>query len=176
MSEEIDDIHETPETKSFISEKAGYELFGKPLHAYSPSRKVAAQAMGMLYPYVGEAGAAQMELTGRYPGQVQDMVIVLWLCTLPDPRDIEREEKEKDHQYRQRVRSMFTPAKASRVPEIALTNALEWADEQGILNMGPKEEDASRVFIAIVSGLSASEFRIQVEGADSAQANDSPNV
>ena len=79
MSDEI-----TPEESSFINAKRGFELFGAALAPYSASRKVAAQTMGMQWPFIGEAALAQLQATNMYPGAIRDTAILLWLCTLPD--------------------------------------------------------------------------------------------
>jgi hypothetical protein len=67
--------------KAFLA-SGGHLLFGKKLEPYTPSRVVAAQAMGLLYPNIGQGGLSQMKKTGLYPGELKDMLIVLWLCGL----------------------------------------------------------------------------------------------
>jgi hypothetical protein len=67
--------------KAFL-EAGGHLFLGEKLQPYTPSRVVAAQAMGLLYPKIGDAGAAQFKNTGMYAGELKDMIIVLWLCRL----------------------------------------------------------------------------------------------
>lgn len=67
--------------KAFI-EAGGHVFLGEKLQPYTPSRIVAAQAMGLLYPKIGNEGLAQLKKTGLYPGELKDIIIVLWLCRL----------------------------------------------------------------------------------------------
>jgi hypothetical protein len=60
----------------------GHLFMGERLQPYTPSRIVAAQAMGLLYPKIGNDGLAQLKKTGLYPGELKDIIIVLWLCRL----------------------------------------------------------------------------------------------
>lgn len=75
--------------KAFLG-AVGHTLFGKKLQPYTPSRVVAAQAMGLLYPNIGPGGAVQLKKTGLYPGELQDILIVLWLCLREKPEEIEK--------------------------------------------------------------------------------------
>ena len=146
MSDEI-----TPEEKAFTDARRGFELFGSPLAGYSASRKVAAQAMGMQWPFIGEAAMAQLQATNMYPGALRDTALVLWLCTLPDASTA-------------LARGVWTPSRALGKPDDARDAALEWADKCGITDTsGPKFAEAFQVFFAIVTGADASQFRIEVE-------------
>jgi len=141
--------------KSFIEAKRGFELFGDPLHSYSASRKVAAQAMGMRWPFIGEDALAQFQATNMYPGALRDCAIVLWLCTIQDPSEQSLEAvKAKE----------WNPSRALTKPDDARTAALEWADKAGITDTaGAKFSEAFQVFFAIVSGVDSATFKIEVE-------------
>ncbi len=144
---------------AFEAAKAGHELFGEELQPFSPSRKVAAQTMGMLYPMIGEAGAEQLEKTGTYPGMVKDMAIVLWLCTLPDVVD----RKSQD----------WTPSKALRKPDEALNESMEWATGKGIVDLSQKpSQEAMVAFMAMVSADIETNFDIVVEGSGKPSAQE----
>ena len=54
------------------------------LKPWTPSRVIAAQNMGMLYPRIGKEGWDQFQRTKMYPGALKDTIIVLWLCALND--------------------------------------------------------------------------------------------
>lgn len=56
-------------------------LDGVRLFPWTPSRVIAAQTMGMLYPEIGKEGWDQYRRTKVYPGAVKDVIICLWLCT-----------------------------------------------------------------------------------------------
>jgi hypothetical protein len=135
--------------KVFLAEKAGYSFDGALLNPYSPSRKVAAQSMGMIYPYVGEAAAAQMEATGFYAGAQLDCIILLWLCTIGDillPND----------------RKSWTPSRALGNPARAREAAMYWAEANGLTDiLSPKFQEAYNVFMAIANNADASEFHIE---------------
>lgn len=164
MSNEIEP--ELTVEKAAEEARAGYDLFGQDLQPYSPSRKVAAQAMGMIYPFVPDSGQEQLLATGTYPGMLKDAVIVLWLCTLPD------QQPEK-----QVGAPVWTPSRALRKPENAFDVALAWGEEQGMLNAtDPKFLEAAKVFMAIVSGVAVSEFDVQVEGSEASDDSSDPKV
>lgn len=150
MSEETDH----PE-KSFIEAKRGFELFSADLKPYSASRKVAAQAMGMRWPFIGEDALAQFQATNMYPGAIRDCIIVLWLCSIQDPSEQSLEAvKAKE----------WNPSRALSKPDDARTVALEWADKAGITDpTGPKFAEAFQVFFAIVSGVDAASFTLERE-------------
>jgi len=162
----MENIHET-EDVAFVGSKAGFELFGTPLKPYSPSRKVAAQSMGMLYPYIGEDAAAQFASTGVYPGALKDCIILLWLCSIEDAKD----------QTKDNIRSgAWNPSRALHKPHEALETAMAWAGELEICNIGgTRFGEAFKVFIEIATAVEASKFSIAVEGAT--QGGDAgPNV
>jgi|APGre2960657404_1045060.scaffolds.fasta_scaffold40180_3 hypothetical protein len=157
MSEEI-----TPEESSFINAKRGFELFGTPLAPYTASRKVAAQTMGMQWPFIGEAALAQLQATNMYPGAIRDTAILLWLCTLPDASTA-------------LARGVWTPSRALSKPDEARDAALEWADKCGITDSsGPKFGEAFQVFFGIVTGVDAAQFRIEVEKTGGGESGDEP--
>jgi len=161
MEAEQEEPQEQGADKAFLDAKQGYELFGKPLANYSPSRKVAAQSMGLMYPYIGEARAAQFQETGMYPGLLQDALILLWLCSLPDYVT---------------PANKWTPDTAARKPGPAVLEATRWGIEKNIINVDGKEfQEAQQVFMAIVSGVEASKFKLNVPGAE-ASDDDSPKV
>jgi hypothetical protein len=72
---------EAGSNKAFL-DSGGHLFMTERLQPYTPSRIVAAQAMGLLYPKIGTDGFAQLKKTGIYPGELKDIIIVLWLCRL----------------------------------------------------------------------------------------------
>jgi hypothetical protein len=170
-----DEFEQSPETtpqekaeEAFVSAKAGFQLFGELLKPFTPSRKVAAQSMGMLYPFVGEGGLDQMNATGSYPGMLKDVIVCLWLCTLKDPSDQTLQEVKAGE---------WNPSRAIAKPTQALESAMGWAEKLGIMDMnGKKYREAAQVFMAIVSGVSASEFHLVVEDAVEGEEDDVPKV
>ena len=152
--------NQTPEETSFINAKRGFELFGEALKNYSASRKVAANAMGLGWPFIGEAALAQLQATNFYPGAIRDMVIVIWLCTLPDASTA-------------LARGVWTPSRALSKPDEARDAALEWADKCGITDSsGPKFGEAFQIFFAVVTGVDAAQFRIEVEKTGGGESGD----
>lgn len=146
--------------KIFTETMNGFTLFGEELAPYTAQRKVAAQSMGMLYPFVGEAGQKAIEESGIYPGAVKDMAIILWLCSVPILG------KEKDD---------WTPSRATRNPSKALDAALKFAEEKEFVEPAQKPFfEAYQVFMAIVSGVSASEFSLKLS-TNEPQPIDDPN-
>lgn len=142
----------TDENDSFIQSKAGYELFGEPLRPYSASRKVAANSMGVLYPMIGEEGAAQFQKTNSYPGILKDCLCVLWLCSLPDAHEVTADQVKA---------GQFTPSRALSKPQEAFDAAMAWADPKGLCDMGSEAFSvAVQTFVAIVTGVEAAKFQI----------------
>ena len=157
------------ETDSLIAAKVGFELFGKPLAPYSPMRKHAADRMGLLYPNIGEGGAAQYTIGGSYPGCVMDAAIVLWLCSIPD--DGQKVEEEQASQF---ATLEWTPKRALRNPWDATSAALVWADSIGI---GERkyirfQRDAFQTFQAIIMEVEASKFTLSGGDAEEEQGDE----
>src|SRR5882757_5630468 len=101
------------------------------LQSYSPSGVVAAQAMGMRYPNIGDEALEQFNRTGVYPSALLDTLIVLWLCTLKKPEEVRR---------------------AMRRPDESVEKAIAWGAERGVINQRSKEFwSAYDKFIEIVT-------------------------
>lgn len=159
-----EDLH--PESQAhevaFMDAKSVFSLFGEDLRPFSPSRKVAAQKMGMMYPYVGDGGGAQFEKTGSYPGMLMDVIILCWLCSLADPDELDKEERKA---------GVWTPVRALSRSEAALEAALAWGTEKELIDLnGAPYREAMQVFMAIVTGVAASEFKLVMTGGDDAEA------
>lgn len=130
----------TPEEDAiFQREQAGEELFGKELQPYSPSRQIAAQSMGLKYPFTGELDAG-----GSYPGILVDSIIVCWLRTLPDVAP--------DGEW--------TPRKATRNPAQAFDAAEEWGIAKGITHV---LHPAREVFVRTINAIGAAEFALDTD-------------
>lgn len=166
MSEKIKIEPETAQETAFT--RTHFELFGAPLRKYSASRKVAAQAMGMQWPFIGDAALAQMQATNMYPGALRDAAIVCWLCTLADASDLSAADVKS---------RAWNPSRALDKPGEARGAALEWAEQNGVTDTsGAKFAEAFQVFFAIVTGVDASTFRIEVEKTGGESAGDPGNV
>lgn len=92
----------------------GHLFMKERLQPYTPSRIVAAQAMGLLYPKIGNDGLAQLKKTGLYPGELKDIIIVLWLCRLKTKEQV---------------------AEARLDPIAAYEDAEKWAGKIGLCDM-----------------------------------------
>jgi hypothetical protein len=145
----------------FVQARGGFYLFEEKLRPYSASRKVAAQSMGLMYPYIGEEGAAQFASTGVYPGAMKDTIILLWLCSLPDDGH----------------GKTWTPSRALAKPAEAIRVALDWASDLELCTPGSSRfTEAFRVFVEITTAIEASRFSVSVDGATSSQEDAGPNV
>jgi len=121
------------------------------LNPWTPSRIIAAQSMGMLYPNIGKDGWDQYNRTRMYPGQLKDTVIGLWLCSVDD------EAVET----------------ADCAPGAAYRTARGWAEEQGILKQESTEFQRARdEFISIINEVSESASK---PVTDSETEDDDPN-
>jgi len=109
MSEEPEDIGHEVEQAFVESEN---HAFGDiKLQPFTPDRVIAAQAMGLHYGNVDPAGVEQFDRTKLYPGAMRDVAVVLWLCTLTEPSDVDG---------------------AARNPVTAAVMASTWAGKHGL--------------------------------------------
>lgn len=97
---------------SFVSSDK-HVLDGIKLFPWTPNRVIAAQALGMLYPEIGKEGWDQYRRTKKYPGCLKDVIICLWLCSIP--------EDEVDE--------------ADAAPQEAYRRARKWAAGLGLHNV-----------------------------------------
>jgi hypothetical protein len=143
--------------KAFL-ESAGHKFLGETLAPYTPSRVVAAQAMGLKYPNIGKEGVAQLKKTGLYPGELRDVIIVLSLCRLIDPADV--------------LDAQLDPAAAYAAAE-------KWAGETGLTSMGKNFRDAVLIFEKILNEIDESRTvqKSEVGGqrSDGEEEDDDPN-
>jgi hypothetical protein len=85
-------------------------LNGLKLQPWTPSRIIAANSMGMLWPRIGKEGWDQYSRTKTYPGVLRDIIVGLWLCL----QDWQRVDE------------------ADAAPVEAYSEARKWAAELGI--------------------------------------------
>lgn len=76
----------TAKKKDAFTKSDKHVLNGIKLFPWTPSRIIAAQAMGLLYPEIGKDGWDQYRRTKVYPGAVKDVIICLWLCAQTNDR------------------------------------------------------------------------------------------
>lgn len=163
---QLDSTQTNNNMDEFAKLKTPKQLFGTELSAYSPARMVAAQAMGLKYPMIGEEAAEKIDKTGTYPGMLKDMIIVLFLCATPD--------KGKPQPAGLQPTGLNSINFAVINPETALELAIEWAGRMNIC-VAPSEryEQAVEVFGLIVSEPITQEFSVKSSDSGSAE---SPNV
>ena len=141
-------IEPTPADTAFTN--ASNHVFGDmELNPYSASRVVAAQALGLKYPNVSEL--EQFHKTGVYAGALQDTLIVLWLCAVPD-KEVMR---------------------ALREPDESLSKAIEWGAQLKITDTSSEQWwKAYQKFIDIVSEVTDSTGNPKLPDEES---DDGPN-
>jgi hypothetical protein len=143
-----------PATKAFIA-AASHVFAGINLQPYTPARIVAAQAIGLKYPNIAEDALESFNKTGIYPGALQDVLIVLWLCTLTEDKQVTR---------------------ALRSPDESLGKAITWGATHGITDTKSEAWWAAYdVFINIMVQINASRSDPQLPTSDSPQDDDDPN-
>ena len=135
-------MKEKPEKKSEIGgaekaflESAGHLFLGETLEPYTPSRVVAAQAMGLKYPNIGADGVAQLKKTGLYPGELRDIIIVLHLCRLREDADV--------------LGAQLDPGPAYAAAE-------KWAGQIGLCAMGKTFREAVLIYEKILNEIEES--------------------
>jgi hypothetical protein len=143
----------TAADKAF-SQSASHSLFADiALQPYTPARVVAAQAIGMRYPNIGGDALETFNKTGIYPGALQDVLIVLWLCSLSDDKDVTR---------------------AMRSTDEALGKAITWGASVGITDTKTESWWAAYYkFIDIMTDINASTGDPQIESQE--DEDESPN-
>jgi hypothetical protein len=130
MELDPEEIKEDPFVSAIQTDE---QFLGQPLQAWSPARKIAAQCMGMIYPFLGDGGKEQFERTGTYPGMIRDVVVFLHVRRLERPEQI---------------------TSAQREPSAAWTAAEAWAESVGLLDlMSPAFREGSALFIAKMAAL-----------------------
>lgn len=140
-----------------------FTLFGEPLRAYSYSREIAANAMGMLYPDIGKTGAAMFAKKFTYNGILKDLSIVLWLCSIADASDIPQGNPD----------GQWSVDAAIQDPQKALSEAIQWAGDKGITQSDfEKCLEAKAVFISIVTKADAAKFTLVIPGAPANEADE----
>ena len=110
----------------------GYYFQNKPLEPFSGRRRRIAEKLGLrFFDVVGGGDAAALEQfseTKSYKGFEDDIVLVLWLCSVSKER----------------------VARARKFPDRAFDDADDWADEHGIYPGGHGHAEACQVFTSIV--------------------------
>jgi hypothetical protein len=142
----------SPVEKAFL-ESAGNKFLGETLQPYTPSRVVAAQAMGLKYPNIGKEGVAQLKKTGLYPGELRDVIIVIFLCRLVEKADV---------------------LDAQLDPVAAYEAAEKWAGESGVTSMGQNFRDAVLIYEKILNEIDESKTvqKSEVGGQRSAEEDE----
>lgn len=140
--------------EAYLQAKAGNALFGQELQAWSPSRIIAANAMGLVWP-LPETAMDQLANHGVYSGALRDTIILCWLRTLRNAS-----EQDKDSV----LRGDWTVQKALRAPHDAFEAATAWAHAHGMVAFSDDPESpfgkAYKLALATLLGVSLSEFEV----------------
>lgn len=131
MSDEPEDVgHEKEQLEEAFTQSESHSLGELKLQSYSEDRVIAAQAMGLHYGFVDQAGQEQFHRTNIYPGALRDVSIVLWLCSLDDV---------KDERGNVTLRAANEIDGAARDPISGAQKAGKWAKAQGIIDTSSAE-------------------------------------
>lgn len=60
-----------------------HSLNGLKLEPWTEARRVASQTLGLVYPDLSAADWSSIKRGGSYPGAMRDVMLTLWLCTIP---------------------------------------------------------------------------------------------
>jgi hypothetical protein len=105
---------------------------GKPLQAWTAFRQASAQRMGMRFGRIPTDEVESLKASGIYDGIFADAVIVVWLCLQPQTKVL----------------------RAYRLPDEALTEAMTWAENNGIAYPSEKAGQLAALFLGIVTDTS----------------------
>lgn len=73
-----------PKQKSdAFTDSERHSLNGLKLEPWTEARRVASQTLGLIYPDLSPADWASVKRGGSYPGAMRDVMLTLWLCTIP---------------------------------------------------------------------------------------------
>lgn len=120
------------EADPFVTAMEGETWDGQLLKPWTPPRLIAAQSMGMLYPYIGETGVDALRSTGIYPGALRDVIISTWL----------------------RLQDDATVRRAQLRPTEAMEHATIWAADKQLHNLlGDRFRTAYELFTQKMAAL-----------------------
>jgi len=154
----MNDDNQTHADEAFEQAAIGYEFQGKPLFAFSGSREVAAQRMGMRAPGLSEEDIETLRSGHFYKGQLQDVIILMWLCSTKNASELTADEVKA---------KAWTVQRARNNPEQAYEAAEKWAASCGLTSMtGDAFAEASMTMFAMFRNISAAEFRLEIEGGN----------
>lgn len=78
-----------PAIERAFTDSGLHQFNGFALEPWTPARIMAAQAMGLHYGSIDEAGRARFKADKVYPGAQSDTAIVLWLCSLKTQAEVD---------------------------------------------------------------------------------------
>lgn len=160
----IDDTTLSPTPDAFVQAAAPLTFATAPLHAYTRRRYQAAQAMGLLYPDIGDENLERLRAGKLYAGQVRDVTIVLWLCSIPQATDATPDEIKMGG---------FTVELAILKPLRAWEAALAWSEEHGLCDpQDARFREAMALFSRLVLPVEDSRFEVAIDGAKPGGAPD----
>jgi len=117
------------------------DVHGLAVRPYTPARLVAAQAMGMHFGFIDDAGAERFRQTKLYPGAIRDIAIFMWLCVVAT-------DEETDG--------------AGIAPSAAGRKAVKWAESVGLLDTGSEKFwDAYKTFFDVMDEIAASRTKAE---------------
>ncbi len=152
-----DNEQQSPEEKAFTDAAMGYEFRGQPLLAWSGSREIAAQTLGMKAPAFNATDLEAINEGHIYPGGLKDAIICMWICSTKNAS-----EQSADDVKAKR----WTVQRARNNPAAAYDEAEKWATAQGITGTAsPEFAEAYKLMFAILTGVSVSQFEVKIEGA-----------
>lgn len=168
----IDDGNDTPlpttPAQAFEQAKQGMALFGVDLFDWSPTRIIAADSMGLIWP-PSPAAAAQIRENELYSGAMRDTIILCWLRSLPNASEQTLEACKAARPgasaaEREQYLEGWNVQRATRAPGEAYEAAVAWAAEKKITEKGAEFASAYKVAMATLFGLSLSAFEVEPVG------------
>ncbi len=153
----MDDTDQTVTAeKAFQDAAIGYEFKGQPLLAWSGSREIAAQGMGMKAPAFNASDLEAINEGHIYPGGLRDAIICMWICSTKNASELSAEDVKA---------KAWTVQRARNNPSAAYDVAERWATTQGITGAASEAfAEAYKLMFAILNGVSVSQFEVKIEG------------
>lgn len=142
--------------KAFQDAAIGYEFKGQPLLAWSGSREICAQSMGMKAPALNASDLEAISEGHIYPGGLRDAIICMWICSTKNASELSSDDIKA---------KAWTIQRARNNPSAAYDEAEKWATAQGITGTASEAfAEAYKLMFAILTGISASQFEVKIEG------------
>jgi hypothetical protein len=140
LKEDLDTLDPAEEVQKAFTDSAAIKFAGVEMHPWTTARHSAALILGC--EIMANVGAAvnQLLTKGHYPNMLKDVVIAMWVCSLP-AKDVQRINYSSG--------------------EDDVTAAFDWAEKVGLTYGTPLYVEGVKMIIKINREINASHFSVE---------------